>query len=179
MTTRTTAGQRVFWADDEDDAARSDDTVSRLGAHVRDRADRFADDWADEAGQVITDPVRFAVAAWVVATPPVMSSTLLPAPTNDRLSPTVDQFSRSGQPRFGLLPHGLPQEQEPVDIATTSRCSSYTQPPPAGSRSAWWIAPVSGWPCRVCPGCRCGARCWPGPVGARSPGSRPGCLPQV
>lgn len=32
MTTRTTAGLRVFWADDEDDAARSDDTVSRLGA---------------------------------------------------------------------------------------------------------------------------------------------------
>jgi len=60
MASHTTTGLQVFWADDQDDAERSDDAVSRLGASVRDRADRFADGWADEPGQVITDAVRFS-----------------------------------------------------------------------------------------------------------------------
>jgi hypothetical protein len=54
--------QAVIWLDEDYDREHAPDGHSRYGAEVRRRAAEFADAWGDIA------PVRFAVAAWRLAT---------------------------------------------------------------------------------------------------------------
>jgi hypothetical protein len=62
----------VCWIDLDDDRAYASDGVSRYGAYVRDHA-RLFDPWQDAPDGVTTDPVEFAIAAFRVATGPIMS----------------------------------------------------------------------------------------------------------
>ncbi|MEV7011709.1 hypothetical protein [Streptosporangium sp. NPDC051022] len=61
----------TFWIDHEDDRSRASDGVSRYGAYVRDRAVAFAEYWGEDGEG--PDQVRFAVKAWEVATPPILT----------------------------------------------------------------------------------------------------------
>jgi hypothetical protein len=61
----------VCWVDHDYDRASASDGVSRYGAYVRDAA-RLFDPWQDAANGVTTDPVEFAIAAFRVATGPIM-----------------------------------------------------------------------------------------------------------
>jgi hypothetical protein len=61
----------VCWIDPDYDRANASDGQSRYGAYVRDHAQRF-DPWQDAPDGVTTDPVEFAVAAFRVATRPIM-----------------------------------------------------------------------------------------------------------
>jgi hypothetical protein len=61
----------VCWIDLDYDRANASDGVSRYGAYVRDYA-RLFDPWRDGADGVTTDPVDFAIAAFRVATGPIM-----------------------------------------------------------------------------------------------------------
>ncbi len=68
----TTAG-RVCWVDGDWDRSRASDGVSRYGAYLRGHAELF-DPWQEDAyGGITQDAGEFAVAAFRVATGPVMS----------------------------------------------------------------------------------------------------------
>ena len=75
MTTRQeqpmTAELLVCWIDPDYDRANASDGVSRYGAYVRDHA-RLFDPWQDASDGVTTDPVEYAIAAFRVATGPIM-----------------------------------------------------------------------------------------------------------
>jgi hypothetical protein len=62
----------VCWIDHDHDRTSASDGVSRYGAYLRDHADLF-DPWRDAPQGVTGDPVEFAVAAFKVATGPIMS----------------------------------------------------------------------------------------------------------
>jgi hypothetical protein len=66
----------VCWIDPDYDRANASDGVSRYGAYVRDYA-RLFDPWQDAPDGVTTDPVEFAIAAFRVATGPIMSPGLV------------------------------------------------------------------------------------------------------
>jgi hypothetical protein len=63
---------RVCWIDHDHDRAAASDRVSRYGAYLRDHAGLF-DPWGEASDGVTADPVEFAVAAFKVATGPIMS----------------------------------------------------------------------------------------------------------
>lgn len=62
------ATSTAFWIDDVYDRDMASDGCSRYGAYVRQKAYMFrdGDDWID-------DNVRFAITAWRIAQPPIMS----------------------------------------------------------------------------------------------------------
>jgi hypothetical protein len=62
----------VCWIDRDHDRASASDGVSRYGAYLRDHA-RLFDPWQDAPDGVTGDPVQFAIAAFKVATGPIMS----------------------------------------------------------------------------------------------------------
>jgi hypothetical protein len=62
----------VCWIDPDYDRTNASDGHSRYGAYVRDYA-RLFDPWQDAPDGVTTDPVEFAMAAFRVATGPIMS----------------------------------------------------------------------------------------------------------
>ena len=62
----------VCWIDPDYDRANASDGQSRYGAYVRDYA-RLFDPWQDAPDGVTRDAVEFAVAAFRVATGPIMS----------------------------------------------------------------------------------------------------------
>jgi hypothetical protein len=62
----------VCWIDRDYDRANASDGVSRYGAYLRDHAHLF-DPWQDAPDGVTEDPVEFAVAAFRVATGPIMA----------------------------------------------------------------------------------------------------------
>ena len=61
----------VCWLDPDYDRAYASDGLSRYGAYVRDHVQLF-DPWQDAPDGVTQDPVEFAVAAFRVATGPIM-----------------------------------------------------------------------------------------------------------
>ena len=61
----------VCWIDPDYDRANASDGQSRYGAYVRDHA-RLFDPWQDAPDGVTTDPVEFTIAAFRVATGPIM-----------------------------------------------------------------------------------------------------------
>ena len=61
----------VCWIDPDYDRAYASDGQSRYGAYVRDYA-RLFDPWQDAPDGVTADPVEFAIAAFRVATGPIM-----------------------------------------------------------------------------------------------------------
>jgi hypothetical protein len=67
-----TAELGVCWIDRDYDRANASDGVSRYGAYLRDHAHLF-DPWQDAPDRVTRDPVEFAIAAFKVATGPIMS----------------------------------------------------------------------------------------------------------
>jgi hypothetical protein len=68
----TTVELLVCWIDRDHDRANASDGVSRYGAYLRDHADLF-DPWGEAADGVTADPVEFAIAAFTVATGPIMA----------------------------------------------------------------------------------------------------------
>ena len=66
-----TAELLVCWIDPDYDRSQASDGQSRYGAYVRDHA-RLFDPWQDAPDGVTSDPVEFAVAAFRVATGPIM-----------------------------------------------------------------------------------------------------------
>jgi hypothetical protein len=62
----------VCWIDCDHDRTSASDGVSRYGAYLRDHAALF-DPWQDAPDGVTRDPVEFAIAAFKVATGPIMS----------------------------------------------------------------------------------------------------------
>jgi hypothetical protein len=66
-----TAELLVSWIEAEYDRAYASDGQSRYGAYVRDHA-RLFDPWQDAPDGVTTDPIEFAMAAFRVATGPIM-----------------------------------------------------------------------------------------------------------
>jgi hypothetical protein len=62
----------VCWIDRDYDRASASDGVSRYGAYLRDHADLF-DPWGEAPDGVTADPVELAIAAFKVATGPIMS----------------------------------------------------------------------------------------------------------
>ena len=62
----------VCWVDRDHDRASASDRVSRYGAYLRDHAGLF-DPWQDAPDGVTGDPVEFAIAAFRIATGPIMS----------------------------------------------------------------------------------------------------------
>jgi len=67
-----TAELLVCWIDHDHDRANASDGVSRYGAYLRDHADLF-DPWGEAPDGVTRHPVEFAIAAFKVATGPIMS----------------------------------------------------------------------------------------------------------
>jgi hypothetical protein len=63
----------VCWIDRDHDRASASDGVSRYGAYLRDHADLFHPYWEEAPNRVTADPVEFAIAAFTVATGPIMS----------------------------------------------------------------------------------------------------------
>ena len=61
----------VCWIDPDYDRANASNGQGRYGAYVRDYA-RLFDPWQDAPDGVTTDPVEFAIAAFRVATGPIM-----------------------------------------------------------------------------------------------------------
>jgi hypothetical protein len=60
---------RVFWPDEDYDREYASDGISRYAAYLRSRyAALFCED-----GEPVTDPLRFAAAAWEVAGGPIMA----------------------------------------------------------------------------------------------------------
>jgi hypothetical protein len=62
----------VCWIDRDHDRASASDGVSRYGAYLCDHAGLF-DPWGEAPDGVTGDPVEFAIAAFKVATGPIMS----------------------------------------------------------------------------------------------------------
>jgi hypothetical protein len=71
-----TAELLVCWIDPDYDRAQASDGQSRYGAYLRDKA-RLFDPFQDAPDGVTTDPVEFAIAAFRVATGPIMSPGLV------------------------------------------------------------------------------------------------------
>jgi len=67
-----TAELLVCWIDHDHDRNNASDGVSRYGAYLRDHAHLF-DPWQEAPGEVTRDPVEFAIAAFQVATGPIMA----------------------------------------------------------------------------------------------------------
>jgi hypothetical protein len=67
-----TAAPLVCWIDRDHDRAAASDGVSRYGAYLRDHAGLF-DPWGEAPDGITRDPVDFVVAAFRVATGPIMS----------------------------------------------------------------------------------------------------------
>jgi hypothetical protein len=63
---------RVCWIDRDYDRASASDGVSRYGAYLASHA-RLFDPWQEGPDVVTGDPVEFAIAAFTVATGPIMS----------------------------------------------------------------------------------------------------------
>jgi hypothetical protein len=63
---------QVCWIDRDHDRTAASDRVSRYGAYLRDHAALF-DPWGEAAEGITRDPVEFAIAAFKVATGPIMS----------------------------------------------------------------------------------------------------------
>jgi hypothetical protein len=61
----------AFQIDDHQDQTLASDRKSRYGAYLRDKRRRFFHNGSDSPPTA--DPVEFAVTAWSVATPPIMS----------------------------------------------------------------------------------------------------------
>jgi hypothetical protein len=73
MSAAVTAG-RVCWIDGAWDRSQASDGVSRYGAYLRSHAEEFAPWHGEDAPDGITqDPGEFAIAAFGVATGPIMS----------------------------------------------------------------------------------------------------------
>jgi hypothetical protein len=68
--------ERVCWIDREHDRASASDGVSRYGAYLRDHS-RLFDPWAEAPNGITRDPVDFAIAAFKVATGPIMAPGLV------------------------------------------------------------------------------------------------------
>jgi len=66
-----TADLRVCWIDDDYDRDYASDGTSRYGAYLHDHAALF-DPWGEAPDGVTSDPVEFAIAAFKVATGPIM-----------------------------------------------------------------------------------------------------------
>jgi len=66
------AAGRVCWVDANWDRSRASDGVSRYGAYLRGHTELF-DPWEDASGGITQDPGEFAIAAFRVATGPIMS----------------------------------------------------------------------------------------------------------
>ncbi len=99
MTAATAAG-RVCWVDAGWDRSRASDQVSRYGAYLRGHAGLFAPGHGEDAPEGITqDAGEFAIAAFRVATGPVMS------PGYVRWHPRVldHQVGRGEDPEPGRL----------------------------------------------------------------------------
>ena len=62
----------VCWIDPDYDRVNASDGQSRYGAYLRSHA-RLFDPWQDAPDGVTTDPVEFAIAAFRVATGPIIS----------------------------------------------------------------------------------------------------------
>ncbi len=70
----TATASRVCWIDADWDRSQASDGVSRYGAYLRSHANLFDDAWREDALDGITqDPGEFAIAAFRVATGPIMS----------------------------------------------------------------------------------------------------------
>jgi hypothetical protein len=91
-----TAELLVCWIDPDYDRANASDGLSRYGAYVRDYA-RLFDPWQDAADGVTIDPVEFAMAAFRVATGPIMS------PGFVRWHPRVCAYGAERSERDGRL----------------------------------------------------------------------------
>ena len=61
----------LVYVDDDYDLENASDRVSRYGAYLRQRPDKFRDGWSEDPEPIHT-PEEFAVHAWQVATAPVM-----------------------------------------------------------------------------------------------------------
>jgi hypothetical protein len=68
----TAALLRVCWVDRGYDRAAASDGVSRYGAYLADKAGLF-DPWDAAPDGITRDPVEFAIAAFTVATGPIMA----------------------------------------------------------------------------------------------------------
>jgi hypothetical protein len=68
----TATSPRVCWVDSDWDRSRASDGVSRYGAYLRGHTELF-DPWRDALGGITEDPGEFAIAAFQVATSPIMS----------------------------------------------------------------------------------------------------------
>ena len=76
MTTRdaTSSAGRVCWVNADWDRSRASDGVSRYGVYLRGHAELFDLSWEEDAyGGITRDAGEFAVAAFRVATGPIMS----------------------------------------------------------------------------------------------------------
>ena len=74
MTTRgaTTEPLRVCWVDEDWDHTNASDRVSRYGAYLRSHTELF-DPWHEARKGITEDPGEFAIAAFQVASGPIMS----------------------------------------------------------------------------------------------------------
>jgi hypothetical protein len=68
----TTADLLVCWVDRDHDRAAASDGVSRYGAYLANHAGLF-DPWGEAPDGITRDPVEFAIAAFRIATGPIMS----------------------------------------------------------------------------------------------------------
>jgi hypothetical protein len=68
----TARADRVCWVDEDWDRSNASDRVSRYGAYLRGHTELF-DPWQDAPGGITQDPGEFAIAAFRVATGPIMS----------------------------------------------------------------------------------------------------------
>ncbi len=62
----------VCWVDEDWDRANASDRVSRYGAYLRGHTELF-DPWRDAPSRITQNPNEFAIAAFQVATGPIMS----------------------------------------------------------------------------------------------------------
>jgi hypothetical protein len=68
----TARADRVCWVDEDWDRSNASDRVSRYGAYLRGHTELF-DPWQDAPGGITQDPGEFAIAAFRMATGPIMS----------------------------------------------------------------------------------------------------------
>ncbi len=74
MSALATAAGRVCWIDVDWDRSQASDGISRYGAYLRSHTNLFDDPWRENAPDGITqEPGEFAIAAFRVATGPIMS----------------------------------------------------------------------------------------------------------
>ncbi|MFC4328358.1 hypothetical protein ACFPC0_11020 [Streptomyces andamanensis] len=70
------APDKIVHVDREGDRERASDGYSRYGSYVGAREDEFKDTWSRKLDAPL-EPIAFAIAAWRIATPPVMSPGLV------------------------------------------------------------------------------------------------------